>query len=327
MPRLTHFLLVCLTLTTVGLAVIAWQQRADIRRLTAAREDRPATPTAVVFAGRSTMPGLTLAATRAPGGGGAEVRLVARSVAETAEKSPARRGGIARLMGNPEFVRALSLQQEGLLDARFAELFRRLRLSDVELATFKRLLVEKETSVLDVVAVSQEAPEPLSPAAVRTGVRNARGDVENAIRVALGEDRYAVYHEFERTLAERATVSRLEQRLSYTPAPLQPAQAETLVRILAEQSRPVVAVSRAATNTATEGESIETATAPSAPRVSDDALVRAQAVLTPPQVDALRQIQTELNAAAEAARVVAEVIPAATPTYGDAHPSGLILLH
>src|SRR5205814_1786200 len=102
------------------------------------------------------------------------------------------------------------------LDARFAELFRRLHLSEEELAQFKRLLVEKESVVLDVVTVSEESPSgPLSPAILQASVRTAQAQVEDAIRASLGDDRYAVYHDFEVTLAQRALVTRLEQRLSY----------------------------------------------------------------------------------------------------------------
>src|SRR6185436_2421104 len=100
-------------------------------------------------------------------------------------------------------------------------------------AAFKRLLAEKENVALDVVAVSEMQPDgPLPAQALTASVNAARAQVEDAIRSSLGNERYAVYRDYEQTLPQRTIVAQLEQRLSYSGAPLAPAQSEALVRIL-----------------------------------------------------------------------------------------------
>ncbi len=167
-----------------------------------------------------------------------------------------------------------------------------------------------------MVAINQESPSgPLPAAELSAGIYAAQAQVENAILQSLGRDRYAVYREFERTIAQRAMVTRLEQRLSYTPTPLQPAQAEAVVKILARDvpaesapSRPAIAVLTG--GGAAEGTPIVHAT-PAATHVTEEVIAQTQAVLSPPQVNALRQIQVEMGAGAQATRIFNAAVPEA----------------
>ncbi|HUR56725.1 MAG TPA: hypothetical protein VM029_03390, partial [Opitutaceae bacterium] len=172
---------------------------------------------------------------------------------------------------------------------------------------------------LDVVAISETLPDgPLSSEGLRAGVRAAQAQVEQAIRNSLGNERYAVYRDYERTLAHRETVAQLEQRLSYGTAPLTPAQGDALVRILVASTPaettggPAVSIVLAASGTTVP---ILQATAP-AGRVTDEGIAQAQAVLTPVQLTALRDLQVEQQAAARAAELVRLSAPRVSETAG-----------
>jgi hypothetical protein len=217
-------------------------------------------------------------------------------------------------MENPEFVQALGLQHHALLDARFGALFRQLNLSPEELAAFKNLLVEKENVALDVVTVSETlVGGPLPPDMLRASVRSAQSHVEQAILSSLGSERYALYREFERTLPQRTTVAQLEQRLSYTEAPLSPAQAESLVRVLAAhapnvRAEPAPVVSVLVRAGVPEAVPLLPTTAGTG-RVTEEVIAQSQSVLSPSQVDALRELQAEQQAAAKAAELIRQVAP------------------
>jgi hypothetical protein len=229
---------------------------------------------------------------------------------------------LMRLMENPEFLRALTLQRNAALDARFAGLFRQLNLSDEELASFKTLLAEKENVALDVVTVSETLPDgPLSPAALRATVRGAQAQVEQAIQSSLGGERYQVYRDYERTLPQRATVAQLEQRLSYTGTPLTPVQSDALVRILAattpetslapaETPSPTTVLVRAGVPEAVPIVPTNAATG----RVTEEVITQAHAVLTPAQVDALREIQSQQQAAIKAGEMIRDIMPSLSET-------------
>jgi hypothetical protein len=226
-------------------------------------------------------------------------------------------------MENPEFVQAFGVQRQAMLDTRFAGLFRQLNLGADELAAFKNLLVEKENVVLDVVAVSESSTDgPLSPDALRASVRAAQAQVEQAIHRSLGGERYAIYREYERTLAQRATVAQLEQRLSYTGAPLTPTQSEALVRIFVAAAPPTPAESRPVASVVVRAGVPEAVpilpTNAATGRITEEVIVQAQTVLAPTQVTALREIQVEQTAAIRAAELIRDVVPTReeTPGYG-----------
>src|SRR5262249_25087818 len=88
--------------------------------------------------------------------------------------------------------------------------------------------------------------------------------------------------------------------------------ADALVNILAKDTpaeppaRPAIAV--LPSSGSNEGPSIVRA-GPGARPISDDAVGQSNAVLSPPQVAALRQIQGEMNAAAAAARLFNGLLP------------------
>jgi hypothetical protein len=232
---------------------------------------------------------------------------------------PGQRAGaspLTRLLDDPEFFQTLALHRQATLDARFAPLFRRLDLGANELAAFKRLLVEKDNVALDVVAVSEAQPDgPLPSAAFNASIATAQARVEDSIRDSLGAERYAVYRDYLQTLPQRAVVAQLEQRLSYSPTPLAPAQAESLVRILvahapaapvAESPHVPSVVVDATTHVATALAENHTPAA----LVSNDAVNEAQTLLTPRQTAALRDIQTEQQASERALQLLRERLPA-----------------
>ena len=323
--------IVCLALSSGVLAFVAWRQRVEMQRLTAFVNAPRAAPGATVTIHGASTRSFGVPPRRAPAAplsvqsGSEDEMFGAMSAAEVRAPAPrARRGGaLARLMDNTEFVQALGLQRYAMLDARFAGLFRQLNLDAAELATFKHLLAEKDNVVLDVVTVSEASPEgPLPPEVLRASVRAAQEQVEQAIHSSLGSERYAIYRDYERTIAQRATVAQLEQRLSYTAAPLTPVQSEALVKILvataptstAETTPAVSVVVRAGVPEAVPLPPTNAATG----RVTETAVAQAQTVLTPAQMTALREIQTEQQAAIKAAELIRVAVPAQgeTPTFG-----------
>jgi hypothetical protein len=217
------------------------------------------------------------------------------------------------LLDDPDFLRAFEQYREGMLDARYAGLFSRLNLNADELVAFKRLLAEKDSMALDVVAVGQAvAAGAMPPEAIGEGVQAAQADLENSIRTALGSDRYDTYRDYEATMAQRATVDQLERRLSYSNTPLSPGQVDPLVKILAQNasqdsSGKVPAISLVV---GADPSGIMPVINPGATGlVTDEAIAQARSLLSPQQVAALRQIQVEQQAILQAGRLITDGSP------------------
>jgi hypothetical protein len=199
----------------------------------------------------------------------------------------ARRAQFRAMMDRPEVQRLMAIQQKSALDSRYAALFRNLSLTPDQLERFKELLVEKQTAASDVRSAAREQGmngredrEALSKM-----VADTQAEIDENIRAALGENGFAQYENFEKTLPQRNLVNQLERRLSYSGTPLTNQQSEQMVAILA--STPAG----------------QTSGASGRPRdlrnpITDATINQARGVLAGPQIDALRQLQQEQQAQA-----------------------------
>ena len=311
-------LLPCLLLVTGSLALVCGWQRMELRRLAVALKGNPPAAQPAVRSARAQT--FVVAPHSAPAANSSRPLNEDGSEFGTPtpfsfKARPPAASPLARLLNNPEFFQALQLHRQSTLDTRFAPLFRQLALNETELTAFKRLLAEKENAALDVIAVSESQPEgPLPDPILGSSINAARARAEGAIRSALGDERYAVYADFEKTLPQRTVVAQLEQRLSYSPTPLSPVQAESLVKILAVRAPTAPSAETAPTSAvvvttgALAAAGIELRTPPAT--VSSEAIVDAQSLLSHSQLAALREIQAEQQATAQAYQLIRDSLPA-----------------
>lgn len=147
--------------------------------------------------------------------------------------------GLTRELANNPQVQALrAVQQKAQLDQRYASLFRQLNLSPEKLSQFQALLAERQATSMDVMAAAREQGiDPRrNPDQFRQLMAAAQSTVDQGIKSLLGDTNYAEYQAYEQTGPQRATVSQLERRLSYTETPLTAIQSSQLVQILASTS-------------------------------------------------------------------------------------------
>lgn len=196
------------------------------------------------------------------------------------------------MMEDPNFAQLWSAQQRAQLDGRYADLFKNLKLSPAELEKFKNLLVEKQTSFRDVTAAARA--QGIDPRENRDQMRQliqqANQEIDSNIQSVLGADGFAQYKQFEETAPQRNVVSQLDRRLSYTSTPLNQSQSDQLVQILAQNTAP--------SSNGNQGGGFRGAAGLGEGRVqvTDQAIAQASSVLTPAQVSALQQLQSEQQA-------------------------------
>lgn len=221
-----------------------------------------------------------------------------------------RAGEFMAMMDKPEIQRLVALQQRGALDARYAALFKNLSLTPEQLEKFKNLLVEKQTSMMDVLAAAraQGINPRTDPTAFRQLFADAQGEIDSSIKSAIGDAGYAQYKNYEQTQPQRNTVGELAQRLSYSQTPLTPSQSEQMVAILASNTAPKTGGdaggARAMMFAGALGGPAQFAGAGGTARINDATVNQAQGVLTGPQLDALRQLQQEQEAQAQLAKAM-----------------------
>lgn len=214
-------------------------------------------------------------------------------------------GRFGAMMSSPEVIKLMAVQQKAALDSRYSSLFKQLQLSPADLEKFKDLLVEKQASVMDVMAAARS--EGLSGRdsrdEIRQLVQDARTEVDNNIRATLGDAAFAQYQNYEATQPQRNVVSQLEQRLSYSATPLNDTQSQQLVQILANTAR--TPGNNGQRNAANAGMAPTIgAGGPGAVSFSGNvpittaAINQAQGILNAQQLSALQSLQQEQQAAA-----------------------------
>jgi hypothetical protein len=249
------YLVLLLTATTLGGAVLAWRQYGELVELRASamnRDERADLQKRVwdlEKANRELQD--QLAARRDP----TDMEGMLAAAAEGARSPESRerggrddsrgRGGsssglqqataIRELMAKPEVQAMVSLQQKAAIEARYAALFKNLNLPAEQVERLKTLLADRSTTMQDVMAAAHEQginPRE-NPDAFRQVVADAQNQINNGIKAVIGEQGFAQLSTYEQTLPQRNLVNELQQRLSYTSTPLTAGQAEQMVQILA----------------------------------------------------------------------------------------------
>jgi hypothetical protein len=291
-PKVKNYLIILLALATVTSGLIAFNQSRRLAALEADLLKASAAAAAVKPRSAPVAAEFTASAPAAEAASAIPAAIDPGAPAPAAEAPATRenrgnnRANFAALMANPEFAAAMTVQQRAALDARYADLFKKLNLPPDQLEKFKSLLVDRQTSRIDVMIAARESG--LNPRENRDDLRRmteeAQAEVDAAIKTSLGESVYNAYQNYETTQPQRNLVSQLDQRLGYTSTPLNATQSDFLVNALA------------ASGTAEQGGPGNWGGGGSRALITDEVIQKAQSVLTPAQVSALQQLQSEQQA-------------------------------
>jgi hypothetical protein len=183
---------------------------------------------------------------------------------------------MAELMKDPEFAAAMKLEQEARIDQRYGALFKQLNLPAEKIAELKSMLAERENAMRDVMASA--AAQGLNPRESRDELRQLAADmqaeVDNAIKTTFGDSVLTSINTFNDAAPQRSTINDLSQKLVYSSQPLNDTQSRMLTTILAETGQQ-------------NGRTT---------LITDATIARAQGVLMPSQVAALKKLQSEQQA-------------------------------
>lgn len=222
---------------------------------------------------------------------------------------------LAAMADLPEFQRMLALQQRGRVEEKYADLFRKLKLTPGELARLQTLLGDRQGAFADAMMAARAQGLTGHEARELAGkvARTTQKEITESIKSLLGPEQFNRLQSYERTAPQRTAVDQLADRLSYTTDPLTPRQQERLVQTLAntdvrKATRTVNAAARAAGEPVTKTKATESIAAlpgsvaglgidnGRSVAITSDAIERAGAFLSPSQVAALKRMQQEQQA-------------------------------
>ena len=293
-PKAKNYLLILLAASTAASAYLAWQQSQRLNALQAQLLKSASVAIAPITRQKHAEPPLPRDEDSAQPTQtvGEKPHSKAGEPGKPKQSPNGGRPDFASLMTNPDFAKAISLQQRAGLDERYTDLFKMLQLSPTDLEKFKSLLVERQTARMDVVASARE--QGLNPKGNREDLQkltlDAQAEVDASIKAALGDSDFNRYQNYDATLPQRNQVSQLDQRLSYSGTPLNRNQIEFLVSAI---TPPATIANAAAQSRADAHRSDGNRNTVS---ITDAVIQQAQSVLTVEQLAALKQIQSEQQA-------------------------------
>ncbi len=248
-----------LALTTVGGAILAWQQYSELVELRAAamnKDERAALQKRVwdlerfnkelndqLTAMREGDGSADPAMAGGPGGPGANPgpRGNFRGRGNNNNNNPQQIANALRdVMSKPEVQALLSVQQKAAIDARYASMFKSMNLSPEQADKVKGLLADRATTMQDVMnAARDQGINPRNdPQGYQKLLADAQTDINNGLKAVLGDGGFNQLQNYEQTMPQRNVVNQLQQRLSYSDTPLTQTQADQLVQVLATNAAP-----------------------------------------------------------------------------------------
>ena len=196
--------------------------------------------------------------------------------------------GLDAFVSNPDVSAQISARVRVAVDSRYGGLFGKLNLDSTQTESLKDLLTRKATVATDLLAAAtgQGVNPRDNPEQFQQLVSQAQAQVDTSITALLGDAGYQIYTAYSGTLPQHAVIDQLSQQLGGGRSPLAGSQAEMLLPILTETAGPPPATDPMML--------MMGGTLMSPPtQITDETIQRAQSILTPEQLQVLRQIQTQ----------------------------------
>jgi hypothetical protein len=186
-------------------------------------------------------------------------------------------------MNDPEVMRLVNIQRRGQILRTYTGLIKHLGLTDAQSEALTQLLIDKNQAAMDVAVSSvQQGLDPLAdPAQFSTMVGNSKAGIEDQIKGLLGETGYAQYQAYDRGEQQYQVLSNLAQSLMYSEDPLKADQVAKLEQLMAQQRTG---------------------------QIDETVLTGAKEFLTPAQLQALKSLQEEQQAATHQKMVSQQVL-------------------
>ena len=249
--------IIVLALTTVGGAVLAWQQYLELVELRAAamnKDERAAMQKRIWDLERFNKELNDQLATLRDGSDLGDLAIAGGSTGRGGDTNSGRgnfrvRGGnnpmqmanaMRDLMAKPEVQAMINATQKARIDAQYAALFKSMNLSPDQAEKVKTLLADRTNTMQDVMnAARDQGINPRTdPQGYQQLIASAQNDINNGLKAVLGDAGFSQLQNYEQTMPQRSVVNQLQQRLSYTDTPLTLSQADQLVQVLAANPAP-----------------------------------------------------------------------------------------
>jgi hypothetical protein len=203
---------------------------------------------------------------------------------------------LSKMMSDPAMKEMMRSQQKTMIDTMYGTLFKEMNLSPEERQKFSELLLDQQTKTMEAgMGIFEEG----GLTNVTQGVQAQQKESEEQLKALLGEERFAQYQEYQKTVGDRMQLDQLRRQMETAGTPVQDGQLQQLLALTKEERERVPAPfpqdpQGAAANMEKmlSGEFMEKQMAWQE-EINRRVIERATSVLTPEQLKAYEQFQTQ----------------------------------
>ena len=164
-------------------------------------------------------------------------RAVTKAAASTNSKPS---NPLAEIFKNPGMKDMIKNQQKAVLgpmiDKNYARLFSDLHLTPDQTSALKDMILNKQMDAAELgLSMFSSDAESTNRAALVDQIKKSSDAADAQIKDFLGEDNYAQFQSYEKTMAERMVVSGLKDQLAGGSSPLTDAQEQQLVQAMSAE--------------------------------------------------------------------------------------------
>jgi hypothetical protein len=208
---------------------------------------------------------------------------------------------LAKMMQDPDTRKFIRDQQRGMMDQLYAPLVKQMGLSPDEATRFKDQLAdnmmkgtEQASSMFDGTAATNHA--------AAAAMMDQQKTLEAQVKEFLGDDRFALYKEYQETVGERTQLNTFRSQTTGGDSALTDQQAEQLLAFMKEEKQNLAASGQTLPGTGQNGAKLQDLQALMSGDQTDKWLAtqqtlnervyaRAQTILSPDQLKSFGQFQ------------------------------------
>jgi hypothetical protein len=210
--------------------------------------------------------------------------------------------GLAKMFTDPEMKKAMRGQQAMGIRMMYSDLAKELGLTPDEATAVSELLTDRQMEMAgkSMEMLDGDTANAEKLAASGKAATEAREEYDKQIASLLGEDRYKKFQDYEKTVGERVALSQLQQQFAAKGLTIEDGQRKELLNIMVEErekapASPFDASSKDVTGQmkALQSDQGITQMLDRQKQINSRVLTRASNVLSPDQVNALRESQEQ----------------------------------
>jgi hypothetical protein len=143
---------------------------------------------------------------------------------------------LAKMMKDPNTREMMREQQKAAINMMYSGLFKDLNLTPDEKEQFKALLTDIQMrNIESAQGLFGTGDKTASSVDIAKQIAEAKGKTDADIRALLGDERFAIYEDYQKNMGERMQLDQFRTQVATESAPLEDDQAAQLMQIMKEE--------------------------------------------------------------------------------------------